>query len=252
MRAMPSRILGGIPSDQSPEVLAAGSGDVGLLFVSLSAREPEGRDQDYIEWHSLDHRPEQYRIVGLRHSLRVVSTPACRTARAASAPSHDAVDHVMTYFWHDEAGLQSFGALSDALTGGRRPVALPGIEFGVFNVAGKVASPRAVVGADVIPWRPALGVYVLLEEGSASPEALVEVDGVAGIWWHEGIRTETPGPIDSRGRQLTYCYLDDDPVAVAERLRPPLEARWEGPDLNPLLAAPFHTLVPFEWGRHLP
>jgi hypothetical protein len=49
-----------------------------------------------------------------------------------------------------------------------------------------VAAPRAVTGADVIPWRPALGIYLLVEHGTASPEALVEVDGVAGAWWGEG------------------------------------------------------------------
>ena len=91
----------GTPSDQLPDVLATGSTDVGLAFISLSAREPDGRDAEYLEWHHLDHRPEQHRLAGLRQSLRLVSTPACRAARAASVDPFDAVDHVMTYLFND-------------------------------------------------------------------------------------------------------------------------------------------------------
>ena len=89
--------LEGTPSDQLPDVLVTGSTDVRMAFISLSAREPDGRDADYIAWHSLDHRPEQYRLAGLRNSLRLVSTPACRAVRAASDSHYDAVDHVMGY-----------------------------------------------------------------------------------------------------------------------------------------------------------
>ena len=37
----------------------------------------------------------------VRASLRLVSTPACRAARAASQDRYDAIDHVMTYFFSD-------------------------------------------------------------------------------------------------------------------------------------------------------
>lgn len=52
--------------------------------------------------------------------------------------------------------------------------------------------------------------------------------------------------------EITYCYLDDDPVAVADRLRPAVERRWAGGGVVPLLAAPFHVPVDLDWGRHLP
>ena len=74
----------GTPSDECPEILATGSTDVTTIYTSLSKRHPEGRDADYLEWHSLDHRPEQHRLAELRASFRMVSTPACRAARAAS------------------------------------------------------------------------------------------------------------------------------------------------------------------------
>jgi hypothetical protein len=52
--------------------------------------------------------------------------------------------------------------------------------------------------------------------------------------------------------QVTYCFLDEDPVETAQRLRQPLEQRWEAGAAIPLLAGPFYTLVPFDWNRYLP
>jgi len=235
----------GTPSDDVPAVLETGRGDVTAAFVSLSAREPNGRDADYIRWHSLDHRPEQHRLAALRGSLRLVSTPACRAARAASEERYDAVDHVMTY-WFAGQELGPFLALGRALrTAGRMPMRLPSVELATYEIAGAVAASRVVVGADVLPWRPAVGVYLLLEEGAAAADRLIEAEGVAGAWWatrdDEGTAT-----------QVTYCFLDDDPIAVAGRLEPLLAVRWRAGEVDPLLAAPFFTVVPHSWDEHLP
>jgi hypothetical protein len=249
-------VLTGTPSDQLPAVLATGASDVRRIFTSMTAREPDGRDAEYLQWHSLDHRPEQHRLAGLRHSIRLVSTPACRAARAFSDARYAAVAHVMTYFFTEDAALDQFGVLSAALGGDRRPFRLPTIDANYFNVAGRVAAPRAIAGAEVMPWRAAQGVYLLVEmiaeQGATSPAALVEVPGVAGIWWHVGGQPPVAGFRDNTGVQVTYCFLDDDPVATAERLREPLKARWAAGKAIPLLAAPFFTLVPFDWDRYLP
>jgi len=247
--------LPGVPSDQLPAVLATGTTDVRRIFMSLAAREPGGRDAEYLEWHSLDHRTEQYRIAGVRHSLRLVSTPACRAARAFSDSHHAAVDHVMTYFFTDDAAFDQFGALSIALGGERRPFRLPSIDAGYLTLAGMVAAPAAIAGADVIPWRPARGVYLLVElveQGASSPAALANISGVAGIWWHTGGIPPLPGFRDNTGLQLTYCFLDADPLKTAPLFLQPLQERWKTGKVVPLLAAPFLIPVPFEWDRYLP
>jgi hypothetical protein len=236
----------GTPSDDVPAVLETGRGDVTTVFVSLSAREPDGRDADYLRWHSLDHRPEQHRLAGLRGSLRLVSTPDCRAVRAAGDDRYDAVDHVMTYWFADPGSLGPFMALGRALReAGRMPVRLPSVEVGEYQLAGTVAAPRVVVGADVVPWRPAAGVYLLLERGAAGATRLSEADGVAGVWW--ATRADGDGVT-----QLTYCFLDDHPVAVAGRLQALLAERWRTGGVRALLAAPFFTVVPDAWDRHLP
>lgn len=237
--------LPGTPSDAVPGVLASGDGDVTTLFTSMARRHPEGADADYLRWHTLDHRPEQHRLSAVRASLRLVSTPQCRAARAAGAGEFDAVDHVMTYFFTDPGGLRPFNELSVALgDAGRKLALLPPVQRGVFTVRRKQAAPRVKVGADVLPWWPAHGVYLLLETGSTAPPELTDVDGVAGVW----SATSNPEATQS----LSYLFLDDDPVLAAQRLRPVLEQRWRDAAIAPLLAAPFHPVVPHEWDRYVP
>ena len=245
--------LVGTPSDNLPDVLATGATDTNFVFLSFSSRDPDGRDAEYIEWHSLDHRPEQYRLAGIRNSIRLVSTPAARAARAAEAAPFDKVDHIMTYQFADPGAMPAFTELGAALDrGGRMSHRLPSVTYLTANRDGMIAAPRAVAGADVIPWRPALGVYVLIEEGKASPEPLLDAPGVAGIWWWQGFAV--PGGMGghSPGKQITYCFLDEDPVACAAKLGELARARWASGAVTGLLAAPFHTVVPFDWKRNLP
>ncbi|MCT7660638.1 hypothetical protein [Mycobacterium deserti] len=245
--------LPGTPSDEVDDVLAAGRGDVTTLFVSMARRHPDGTDADYLRWHTLDHRPEQHRLSAVRASLRLVSTPQCRSARAASPAPYDEIDHVMTYFFTEPAGMESFLALSKALgDAGRKLPLLPPVERGVYDVSGRIAAPRIKIGADVLPWWPTHGVYLLLEHGDAAPDPLLEIDGVAGVW------TATSLPVGARlasasaGQKVSYCFLDDDPVLTAERLQPVLHERWRRDGVEPLLAAPFHAVVPHEWDRYVP
>jgi hypothetical protein len=244
----------GIPSDDVADVLATGRTDITTLFVSMSARHPEGRDTDYIEWHCLDHRPEQHRLASLRAALRLVSTPACRSARAANDERYDALDHVMTYFFADIAGLEEFATLSAALRdAGRTPYLLPLVERGVYGLQGKVAAPRVKIGADVLPWWPARGVYLLVERDAPPASGLVELPGVAGALWARAIPVDPPyASADTAGLQITYCYLEEDPAEIGKRLRGALERRWADAGVVPLLAAPFHLVAPYEWDRHLP
>lgn len=246
--------LVGTPSDDVPAMLATGRTDIATLYVSMSTRHPEGRDADYLEWHSLDHRPEQHRLATLRASFRLVSTPACRAARAASDERYHSTDHLMTYMFTDAAGLPAFNDLNMAMIkAGRTPYLLPTVERAVYGLDGTIAAPRIKVGADVLPWWPAKGVYLLIEHGEAPGSEFVNVAGVGGAWWGRALPMAPPfATKDNSGLQITYCFLDGEPAEVATRLKPVLEQRWARTGIKPLLAAPFHLLVNYEWGRFLP
>jgi hypothetical protein len=243
----------GTPSDEVAGVLNAGRGDITTLFVSMAARHPDGADAEYLRWHTMYYRPEQQRLSAVRASLRLVSTPACRSTRAASREPYGDIDHVMTYFLSDPRGMTAFLELSKALSdAGRKLPLLPPVERGVYRVEDKAATPRVKIGADVLPWWPARGVYMLLEASAPAPIRLTEVDGVAGVW------SALSQPVDARlanapaGQTITYCFLDEDPVGIAERLRPVLEKRWSDNGIEPLFAAPFHAVVPNDWDRYEP
>ena len=245
--------LPGTPSDEVAEVLVNGDGDITTLFVSMARRHPDGSDADYLRWHTLDHRPEQHRLSAVRASLRLVSTPTCRAARAAAETRY------ARHRPRDDVLLQRSGGdgtVSGAVQGARRcgpqtAVAAAGRARCVRRDR-RTAAKRIKAGADVLPWWPVRGVYLLLEQGSGALDGLVDVDGVAGAW------TATSLPVEARlasapaGQNLTYCFLDDDPIAVAERLRSVLPARWDVHGIEPLFAAPFHAVVPYEWDRYVP
>jgi hypothetical protein len=73
-------LLPGTPSDDVGIVLDHGDGDVTTVFASMATRHPDGTDADYLQWHGLDHRPEQHRLSAVRALIRLESTPRCRAA----------------------------------------------------------------------------------------------------------------------------------------------------------------------------
>jgi hypothetical protein len=250
-----------VASDDAPQVLAAGNADVAFAVFSMSSRAADGDDDGYLEWHMLDHLPEQYRIDGLRLGQRWFSTDACRAARAASEAPYDAVDHVVGYLFGGDVdpAVDIFFDLGASLyRAGRMPVALPRVQVGGWEAVARAAAPRALAGADVVPWRPQRGVYLIVEsitdEGGADDPALdqlIEAPGVAGVWRYRDGHDRHRRLDDCTGWELAVCYLDDDPVKVAGWLGDRLAARWADPAITPLLAAPFEVVTPFSWEARL-
>jgi hypothetical protein len=258
--------LPGGPSDETPAILETGQGPVAAAVFGMSVRSPTGDDAAYIRWHLLDHLPEQYRVGGIRHGARWVSTPECRQARALQGGALDDVDHVVNYLMSDpvregqEAAYRLMVALDDV---GRMPsIRPPQIHVGLYELVGKAAAPRAVAGADVMPWRPARAVYLIVERLSdeaaddrrAELDALVTVDGVAGVWRYAGGQTDrNPDQVKSPpDLRITICYLDGDMADTSAAVAPLLRKRWANGGIEPLLAAPFVPIVPWEWDRNLP
>jgi hypothetical protein len=239
--------LSGTPSDDVADILAAGRGDITTLFVSMARRHPEGRDAEYLRWHTLDHRPEQHRLAGVRASMRLVSTPECRAARASSNERFDDIDHVMTYFFTDQSGLTPFNELSTALGGADRKLPLlPPVQRGVYTVSSKVAAPLIKTGADVLPWWPIRGVYLMLEADGSAPVELLDIDGVGGIWSAASQSVDKSLASARAGQTISYFFLDQDPVVVANELLSALKPR------DPLFAAPFYPVIPYDWDRYVP
>ena len=127
------------------------------------------------------------------------------------------------------------------------------VERAAYTINHLQVAPETKIGADVLPWWPARGVYLLIEPGEAPAAELLEVPGVAGIWSAAGTNADPPySEVDNSGIQIIYCLLDQDPVSTAEAARDLLDKRRRRTGIEPLLAAPFHTVVPWDWDRYLP
>jgi len=230
--------------------------------LSMGERAPAGDDRGYLEWHLLDHLPEQYQLDGLLLGQRWASTAACRAARSAQSDRFAAAAHVTQYLMGGEPApvVERFLDLGARLASeGRYPVRLPSVLLAGFVPEAGRAATHAAVSAGVVPFRPSTGAYLVLEAPPASGAgeyeaatiddelpALAELDGVAGGWWFSpgGVR---PDRFDAGGLRLLTLYLDGDPIEVAAALGERLRERWERWSVTPALAGPFETVRAWSW-----
>jgi hypothetical protein len=134
------------------------------------------------------------------------------------------------------------------------------VQVGGWTLAGTRAAERVLVGGAVVPWRPASGVYVIVERhpaGRAAPalaglDDLVAGAGVAGAWCWVGGRPRHRYLDATDDLALVVAYLDEPPQAVAAALGEVAARRGDGDEVELLLAAPFEPVVPGHWRAHLP
>jgi hypothetical protein len=239
-------------------------------FFSMSGGSATGDDRPYLAWHQLDHMPEQYQIPGLLQGQRWGMTADCYAARAVEPDDLRPVRYVVQYLMTDpvQPTLDSFVQLGRRLAeAGRYPERVTSHLLGAFHLLDAYAAPRVLVSPEVVPFRPNRGVYVIVERQSGHdgldrwlqwlhtdhlPE-LLTIPGVAGVWcfatsslWRHPAWTEGD-------HRITICYLDDDPAATGERLGALVQRRWQsGAPVRPLMAAPFASMVSWDWDRFGP
>jgi hypothetical protein len=146
---------------------------------------------------------------------------------------------------------------------GRMAPALPRQYIGGLRLLEALAAPRTLVSDEVVPYRPHSGIYLIVEEptGEVTQDdylqrlhtevlpTLVSVPGVAGALTF-GTTPAIRLPSFTPGRyRITTCYLDDDPATVGQRLAPVLERIWEDAPVRPQLAAPFESMMIWDWDR---
>ena len=239
---------------------------VELGFLSLTGTAPSGRDAEYLAWHALDHMPEQYALPGMLNGQRWRSTGPCRDQRAVGVAGYDVVDNVVCYLMGAPARetLDRFVALGRTLADkGRYPEVVPSRLVGAFELLDAHAAARVLVSPEVVPWRPNLGIYLIVEEltdrAAAAPflrwahtdgvPSLLSCPGVAGVWWF-GTAARFAQPMFSKGEfRVTVCYLDADPATVGAALAPIVRERWRHDGVEARLAAPFESVVRWDWER---
>jgi hypothetical protein len=232
-------------------------GQVSVGFFSFTEVTDPAQHHAYNEWHQLDHMPEQHVLAGIVLGQRWVATPPCRAARLVSAPLLDPTHYMTLYLMADpiEETLSQFFDLGARLrAAGRFFDARRSHLSGPFALVEARAAPGLAVSGEALPFRANRGVYVVVEAGAGTEDEqaqrsrtthLLEVDGVAGVW-----RFKAERPTDGRWRSgdhtITLCYLDADPLAVAQDLGPVLDGG-AVMGAEPVLAGPFESIRPWEW-----
>ena len=244
------------------------TGKVRIGFFSFTEVTDPSAHRSYNEWHQLDHLPEQYPIPGVAFGQRWVSTPSCRAARLADGPLAP-IHYVTLYLMTDPVAetLVAFAELGRHLHAvGRFHEQRRSLLSGPFDAVAAAAAPRVLVSAAAVPFRPATGVYVVVERLAEGDEparlrapvdvsGLLEVPGVAGVWSFAPaapLAAHASDPIASRWRpgphRITVCYLDGEPLEVTGTLGPLLVRDGLGPTgLHVVFAGPFETITPWRW-----
>lgn len=234
--------------------------EVEVGFFSFSEVTDPSEHRSYNEWHQLDHLPEQYRLPGVVLGQRWVCTPACRATRRFDAEELSSAQYMTLYLMTAPVSetLEDFRALGAALREeGRFHLRRRSCLSGPFSPIDRRAAGRVLVSAQVLPFRPNLGVYVVVHaldsdvsldaaDAAKLSERLCNEPGVAGVWTfvslggfeHLGWR---PG-----NRRITVCYLDEPPLSVAEALGEAVLQMAQGAPA-PELAGPFETISPWRW-----
>jgi len=236
-------------------------------FFSFTEITDPAEHRAYNEWHQLDHMPEQLPIPGIVFGQRWVSTPACRAARAVDEEPYRPIHYMTLYLMADpiDRTLRDFMEVGQQLRAlGRFHQKRRAAMSGPHQWLDGHVAPRVLVGAEAVPYRPNRGVYVIVEETveGADPEAedawirglherwaaaACAVDGVAGVWQFASSPALQGAGWSGGNRRISVCYLDDDPLAVADAIRPVLEERWRDAPVRPIHAGPLETVVPYQW-----
>ena len=201
-----------------------------LGFFSFTEITDPGAHEAYNLWHLFDHQPEQFTIDGINFGERWVRSPRCRSVQLAPQPLFESFHYMTLYLLRDESvippvlrpgeGLARQGSVLQTAQGG----ALRSLRGG--GQLGRTACPRVARGGAL----PALSGALRGGGPAVDAAALVEPEGVAGVW-----------QFAAEGRHITVAFVDGDLWGVAADLGALTRAsdrgvEWAGP-LEPVDAS---------------
>ncbi|MDT5027915.1 MAG: hypothetical protein QOE61_4341 [Micromonosporaceae bacterium] len=234
---------------------------------------------EYNAWHQLDHRPENLALPGVRHGERWVRTPDCAAAGTAVGPELDGL-HYVNMYWFSEPAAESFrawqGLAEQSFQWGRRPDTRISrrLLMGSFTPVKGYVSPRVLVSADALPFRPNRGVAITVSRVSeplsiqahhlygwqdqvAIPE-LLSRPGVAGAWTFSSQSTTLDSGGSAEPASTTFderspepgqfrillVYLDADPLEYWSRRGEPSATP---PGMASVLDGVLRSITPWQW-----
>jgi hypothetical protein len=231
-------------------------------FFSITPPPPPDDDGSYLRWHLLDHMPEQYQLPGLVHAMRWIADGDLPDHRIVAAEPLADVGNAVNYLFGEpvQQTYDDFMVLGRRLAEvGRFQQSRPSLQLRLLALLKWYAAPRALISAEVVPFRPHRGVVLIVEEPIADAASwqhwlhrhhypqLLEAGGVAGAWMFGSTETWTVLPTCQGDPQYTtVVFLDEDPSATSLALAPLIEQRWASGAVRPLFAGPLRTMMQWD------
>lgn len=232
-------------------------------IFSLTPPAPPADGTGYLQWHLLDHMPEQYQLPGIVHAMRWIADGGYLEDRIAAHKHLEDVGGVVNYLvgepvqqTHDD--FMELGLRLAEL--GRFPERRSSLQLRMLALLRWYAAPRALVSPEVVPFRPHRGVALIVEEPATDDvagwlqwlhrehyPALLEADGVAGAWMYGSTDFWRLSPnCQGDPQYITVVYLDENPLTTTKTLTPLIEQRWASGAVRPLFAGPLRTMIQWE------
>ncbi|QLL05646.1 hypothetical protein [Mycobacterium vicinigordonae] len=231
----------------------------GIFSLTATSTDDDG---SYLRWHLLDHMPEQYQLPGIVSGLRWIADGEYPAARLASNGPLGEIANVVHYLVGDpvQQTFDDFVELGRKLReNGRMPNMRPLLQISGLRLLQWQAAPRALVSAQVVPFRPHRGVLLIVEEATGDrPDAWLEWlatehypellagRGVAGMWMFGSTWAPVPRGWRADPQYITAVYLDDDPLAVTAALASIVEQRWQSRAVRPVFAGPLRSMITWD------
>lgn len=206
--------------------------------------------------------PEQYQLAGIVHGLRWIADGAYPSARLESSGPLGQIGNVVHYLVAEPVRetIDDFVDLGRVLReNGRMPSMRPLLQIAGLRLLQCHAAPRALVSAEVVPFRPHRGVLLIVEEPKGRrPDqwlewlvaehypSLLAVPGTAGAWMFGSTWSPAQRGWRTEPQYITVVYLDDDPLAVSAAVAPLLEQRWRSDAVRPLFAGPLRSMISWQ------
>ena len=246
---------------------------VKAAFFNFTSVAPPDDDGSYLRWHLLDHMPEQYQLPGIQFALRYIADGDYASSRIAAMSPFAEVGNLVNYLVGDpvQQTHDDFMALGSRLAEiGRFPEFRPSLQLSMPALLRWYSAPQALIGADVVPFRPHRGIAVIVEQPAGEDvsswmqwlhtdhyPALLSTPGTAGAWmygstgtWSGSAGTWNLHPsVQGDPQFTTVIYLDDDPLVTTKALAPLLEERWRSGAVDPLFAGPLRTMIQWDAWR---
>jgi hypothetical protein len=236
---------------------------VKAAFFSMTPPAPAGDISSYLRWHLMDHMPEQYQLPGIVHAMRWIADGNYGDHRIAGHGRLEHIGGVMNYLVGDpvQQTHDDFMELGPRLAElGRFPEHRPSLQVSMLALLRWYSAPKALISAEVVPFRPHRGVVLIVEEPARKNvddwlqwlhaehyPSLLDLPGVAGAWMYGSTNFWTLHPMCQRDPQyVTVVYLDDEPLTTAKTLTPVIEQRWTSGATRPLFAGPLRTMIQWD------